>query len=85
MKTAKIAYLVPRFPDMTHAFFWREVRAMRAMGIEVNLVSTRPPEAADGGEGEHPFARQARAETYYLGRGLIRSMAWLALRPARAR
>ena len=35
MKTTKLAYLVPRFPDMTHAFFWREVRAMRDLGIDV--------------------------------------------------
>ena len=83
MKTTKLAYLVPRFPDMTHAFFWREVRAMRDMGIDVSLVSTRPPSEASGEGGEDPFVREARAETYYLGRGVVRSMAWLALHPLR--
>lgn len=83
MKTSKVAYLVPRFPDMTHAFFWREVRAMRDMGIEVHLVSTRPPVSVRSEEEEHPFSREARAETYYLGSDWISPMGWLALHPIR--
>ncbi len=59
----KLGYLVPDWPGQTHAFFWREVRALRAAGHEVILFSTRrPPLDASG----HAFAAGAHDETHYL-------------------
>lgn len=59
----RIGYLVPEFPSQTHAFFWRELSALREMGHTVTLLSTRrPPHEAC----RHAFAEEARAETRYL-------------------
>jgi len=59
----RLGYLVPEFPGQTHAFFWREVQALRGAGVEVHLLSTRRPEP---GACAHAFAEAARAETTYL-------------------
>jgi glycosyltransferase involved in cell wall biosynthesis len=59
----KIGYLVPEFPSQTHVFFWREVRALRAQGVGVQLISTRRP---DPSLCRHEFAAAARDETHYL-------------------
>lgn len=70
-------YLVPEFPGQTHAFFWREIRALRALGANPQLISTRrPPRAAD----PHEWAHRAATETRYLfpGRPLtVLAGAWL--------
>ena len=55
---AQIGYLVPEFPGQTHNFFWREIQALRNMGIVVNLVSTLRK------TGELPCLRQGRAVRY---------------------
>jgi len=59
----RLGYLVPEFPGQTHAFFWREVQALRELGAEVFLLSTRDP---GPGACAHAFAQAARAETKYL-------------------
>ena len=58
-----IGYLVPEFPGQTHAFFWREVTALRKLGCHVEMFSTRrpPPEAC-----HHAFAPEAAGATRYL-------------------
>ena len=59
----RIAYLIPEFPGQTHIFFWRERAALRKIGVETNLISTRrPPKAIMS----HDWAAQAEAETFYL-------------------
>ena len=59
----RLGYFVPEFPSQTHAFFWREIVALRELGVEVHTVSTRqPPDAAC----RHEFADEARANTHYL-------------------
>jgi colanic acid/amylovoran biosynthesis glycosyltransferase len=59
----RLAYLVPEFPTQTHAFFWREICALRERGMQVDLFSTRrPPVDAC----RHEFAESARAQTHYL-------------------
>src|SRR5689334_14141066 len=60
---AKLGYLVPEWPSQTHAFFWREISALRALGDEITIFSTRrPPD-----EGcKHAFAGEARESTRYL-------------------
>jgi glycosyltransferase involved in cell wall biosynthesis len=59
----KVGYLVPEFPSQTHAFFWREIRALEGLGAEVTLISTTrpPPEACP-----HAFREAAVARTTYL-------------------
>ena len=59
----RLLYLVPEFPSQTHAFFWREVQALRSRGVEVFLVSTRRPPA---GTCRHEFSQAAAANTFYL-------------------
>jgi colanic acid/amylovoran biosynthesis glycosyltransferase len=59
----RLGYLVPEFPGQTHAFFWREIVALRSLGVDVHLVSTRrPPLDAC----RHAFAADAQRETHYL-------------------
>lgn len=68
-----IAYLVPEFPSQTHAFFWREIEALRQLGADVRLLSTRRPPADAS---RHAFTAEAVAQTRYLfpphaGRALL--------------
>jgi colanic acid/amylovoran biosynthesis glycosyltransferase len=58
-----LGILVPEFPLQTHIFFWREIVALRQMGVEVSILSTRrPPENAC----RHEFAQETRKETHYV-------------------
>lgn len=61
----KIGYIVPQFPGQTHIFFWREIKALEAMGHEVHVFSTRKPPAKLI---SHDWAGEAIARTTYLGR-----------------
>lgn len=75
-----IGYLVPEFPNQTHAFFWREVSAIEEMGVPVRIFSTRRP---DPRACPHDFASSARARTTYLfPPALSRVSGFLATRPA---
>lgn len=59
----QLLYLVPEFPSQTHAFFWREIQALRSQGVQVVLVSTRQPAS---GACRHEFAEEAASQTHYL-------------------
>ncbi|MGR3365799.1 MAG: exopolysaccharide biosynthesis GT4 family glycosyltransferase EpsE [Sagittula sp.] len=61
----RIGYLVPQFPGQTHIFFWREIKALEAMGHSVHVFSTRRPPA---GLISHDWSGEAIARTTYLGR-----------------
>src|SRR5688572_13106122 len=62
-RMTRLGYLVPEWPAQTHAFFWRELSALRAYGDVVSIFSTRrPPDDAC----QHAFADEARATTHYL-------------------
>lgn len=58
-----IGYLVPEFPNQTHAFFWRELKAIEDSGVPVVIFSTRRPSV---GACPHNFAEDATARTTYL-------------------
>jgi glycosyltransferase involved in cell wall biosynthesis len=58
-----IGYLIPEFPGQTHSFFWREIRELRQLGVQPELVSTRPP---DQRIQSHEWSRQAVGQTSYL-------------------
>ncbi len=59
----KIGYLVPEFPGQTHAFFWREIKALQETGIDVDIVSTRP---APREIVCHTWSSEAMRRTKYL-------------------
>jgi glycosyltransferase involved in cell wall biosynthesis len=59
----RLGYLVPEFPAQTHVFFWREIEALRAAGVDVRLISTRRP---DPTRCRHEFAPAAIRQTHYL-------------------
>jgi colanic acid/amylovoran biosynthesis glycosyltransferase len=83
----RLGYLVPEFPGQTHVMMWREVRALRRMGEDVFLLSTRKPRPMTC---HHDFVPTAIAQTRYLFPPVVSSwVAWTAagcpgLRQARA-
>lgn len=79
LKGTTIGYCVPEFPSQTHAFFWREIQALRNAGVEVVIFSTRLPDAPS----PHAFSRSAMAETLYLFPPRWgRAVAFLVARPS---
>lgn len=58
-----IGYLIPEFPGQTHIFFWREMNALKELGIEVEVVSTRRPPASII---SHTWSAEAIGQTIYL-------------------
>ncbi len=59
----RVGILIPEFPGQTHIFFWREIEALRAMGVEPEVVSTRLPPR---GIISHSWSTEAMAKTKYL-------------------
>lgn len=58
-----IGVLIPEFPGQTHNFFWREVSALKELGAEVKLFSTRKPAS---GIQSTSWGEAAMARTTYL-------------------
>lgn len=59
----RIAYLVSRYPALSHTFILREVQALRALGFDIATMSIRKPRPADLlGEAE----RAEAASTFYV-------------------
>ena len=76
-----IGYLVPEFPQQTHAFFWREIGAIEEAGVPVKLYSTRRPSPNTC---PHAFASEAIKRTAYLFPPAIGSaLARILLHPLR--
>jgi colanic acid/amylovoran biosynthesis glycosyltransferase len=73
-----LGYLVPVFPTQTHIFFWREICALRDLGVRVVLYSTTRPSAD---ECRHDFAPSATLETNYLFPVALNDVLWLCCRP----
>jgi glycosyltransferase involved in cell wall biosynthesis len=74
-----LGYFVPEFPSQTHAFFWREVEALRRLGVQPCLISTRRPAP---GACRHEFAEAAARETHYVfPPRWLAALAALAVRP----
>lgn len=59
----RLGYMVPEFPSQTHVFFWREIEALRGMGVSLHLVSTKKPSPLIC---QHDFAEAALVETEYV-------------------
>ena len=60
---AKLGILIPQFPGQTHIFFWREIAALQARGVDVVLYSTTPPPKSLIA---HDWSAEAMARTEYL-------------------
>ncbi len=58
----KLGMLIPEFPTQTHVFFWREIEALRGIGVSVKVLSTRRPNERC----PHRFAVAAQSETHYV-------------------
>lgn len=59
----KIGYIVPEFPGQTHIFFWREIKRLEEMGVDVQIVSTQHPPP---GIRPHTWSDEAEQRTTYL-------------------
>ncbi len=59
----RIGYFIPEFPGQTHIFFWREYQALKRLGIQPELVSTRRPPP---GIVSHNWSDDAIRHTTYL-------------------
>lgn len=81
MPDNSFAYLVPQFPGQTHIFFWREIKALEARGIEPVLYSTTPPPS---GLISHGWSNEAmRRTTYLASRNIPNLLAILSRLPLR--
>jgi colanic acid/amylovoran biosynthesis glycosyltransferase len=58
----KLGILIPEFPTQTHIFFWREIEALRRLGVEVFLISTKRPTDPC----PHAFAEEGGRQTHYV-------------------
>lgn len=58
----KLGLLIPQFPTQTHVAMWRVGHAMRQLGHEVQMLSTRRPDAA---EQCHDFLVEESRRTIY--------------------
>ena len=80
----RVAYLVSRYPAVSHAFVQREVVALRGAGVEVHTFSLR---RAGDGDALAPLDRAERDATYAIqpvrwGRVLADHLRALVTRPA---
>jgi glycosyltransferase involved in cell wall biosynthesis len=79
-----LAYLVSRYPAVSHTFILREVLALRARGLRIEVASVNPPDRRDTEMG--PEERDEASRVYGLKhRGLrdaLPALLWaLATRP----
>jgi colanic acid/amylovoran biosynthesis glycosyltransferase len=74
----RLGYLVPEFPRQTHIFFWRELQALRKLGVDPVLLSTRRPAAEAC---PHPFRDAAVTSTTYLFPPTVGGLIRLFCRP----
>lgn len=84
MNPTRIAYLVSRYPAVSHTFILREVRRLRSQGLEIQPISVNAPDRALAEMSADEFDETRR--TYYLKaaglEGAAAALAWaLALRP----
>jgi colanic acid/amylovoran biosynthesis glycosyltransferase len=62
MNRTRLAYLVSRYPSLSHTFILREVLSLREQGFDIRVVSINPP---DRPAAELTAEEQAEAETTF--------------------
>ncbi len=80
----RLAYLVSQYPAINHTFILREIRALRAQGFELHVISIRPPDRPTAGLSEEE--REEAGQTFTVltagfGPVLAAHLATLARRP----
>ena len=72
-----VGVLIPEFPTQTHVAWWRVGHAMRSLGVEMQMLSTRRPPLEDTC---HEHLRAESQRTHYCWppawRGVLTS--WLS-------
>lgn len=63
LTSKKIGYLIGQFPGPSHTYFWRELQAIRRLGVSVNLISTQLPKTTLA---SHVWVTEAINQTEYL-------------------
>jgi glycosyltransferase involved in cell wall biosynthesis len=66
MNHPRLAYLVSRYPAVSHTFILREVLALREMGFEIEVASINPPDSAP--DKWTAAERSEAARTFYVKR-----------------
>lgn len=70
--TAPLAYLLAQYPAVNHTYLLREVRALRALGLDVRVASVRRPDRPDARlSGEE---REEAARTFYVKPAGLRAL-----------
>lgn len=73
-----LAYLVSRYPAVSHTFILREVEQLRALGLRVEVASVNPPDRERAAM--TPAERDEDASTYVLKRdgvrGALAALGW---------
>ena len=77
----RLGILIPEFPGQTHIMFWREVTALRAIGHDVQILSTRSDRT---GLCNHAFARCNHGAIYCWPPSLSRVCCSMLSRPRAA-
>jgi colanic acid/amylovoran biosynthesis glycosyltransferase len=76
-----VAYLVSRYPAVSHTFILREVQGLRALGLRVEVASVNPPDRT--AERMTEDERHEAEHTYGLKRhglpGAAAALAWAAV------
>ena len=70
--------LIPEFPSQTHAFFWREIQALREMDSEIHIISTKKP---DFSKNQHEFSSESENTRYLVPFPIIKTLAFLLMHP----
>lgn len=78
----RIAYLLSRYPAVSHTFFLNEIRGLRALGLQIATASINPPDRPS--DQLSADERTEAAQTFYLKRGAklaaLASLCGIALR-----
>lgn len=83
-KLPRMAYLISRYPAVSHTFILREVRQLRAQGFQITCASVNEPDRSR--EVMTPDEHEEAERTYYLKAhgllGAVQAHLWGLLRPA---
>jgi len=78
MKPIAIAYLISRYPAVSHTFILREVQQLRALGFRIDVASINPP--------DRPLAQltaeehQEASQTFYVKQQGAKGAGWALLK-----
>ncbi len=70
VKTVRMAYLISRYPAVSHTFILREVRQLREAGFDIRCASVNSPDRAQADM--TPDEVEETGSTYYLKRHGLR-------------